>query len=149
MAKRRRWRNRIRRFFQRRGAGSSVRSFQRTQEKKRKSIRKKVGIHKGATDEWVREQMNNATSGKTSVFSEDMVRSFWALTRDIWNRDEVKQGGRIAALHEFFGTDNMADLMVRAFEEAGDIFESETGRTLDIYKYSVNAFFGVGFFSVG
>lgn len=113
-------------------------------------VRRALGLSgKMQSNEWVRRQLSNATSGRVSVFGEGAVRSFWALTRDIWNRDDVPSGQRLDRVMEFFGTNNLEDAMVRAFVAAGDVMVERVGRSLDIHRYSVNSFFGHGFFSVG
>lgn len=130
-----------------RKARSAARARQR--EQKTNNMYQKIGINRDMSNEQVKEHIKKASKGESAAMSQSTAKSFWALTRDIWNRDDVKSSDRLDAIMEYFGTNNMAEAMALAFEEAGKKFLEETGRVLDIYRYSVNSFFGAGFFSMG
>lgn len=129
--------------------GGEVRSFAREAEKRESKFTKKLGIPKGASNSWIKVQINNATNNKASAFSESTVRSFWSLTRDIWNKDDVAIEDRLDVIMDYFGTKNVGEAMARAFAMVDKIYLDEMGKGLDIYKYSINGIFGVGFFSTG
>ena len=141
------------------GKSRSARKARRASQ--RRTLRAKLdralrefGITGKIKNEALRNMISDATSGKTSALNELEVRSFWALTRDIWNRDDVPADRRYEAIMKHFGTDNLADAIGMALLEVEEKFRAATqgvgidGADFVLGRYSVNRMFGAGFFSV-
>ena len=116
----------------------------------RRKMRKQLGIGKDWDFKRLRQEMNSATSAdKVSMMSGDAVKSFFALTRDIWNRDDVDPSQRLEAIMQYFGTSDLREAMDRALIEAEQkVRERGYEGNFNIRDYQTMRLFGTGFFSV-
>ena len=118
----------------------------------RKSVdkfKRDFGVSGKISNEKLRAAISAAAVGKASFLNEEVVRSFWAVTREIWNRDDVPADKRYEAIMKAAGTDNLADAIGWALWQASTAFSTETGgRALPLGRYGITRLFGYGFFPV-
>lgn len=128
------------------------RSFKESFESRRflRKMRKQLGFGKDWDFKRIRQEMNAASSAdKVSMMSGDAVKSFFALTRDIWNRDDVDPSQRLEAIMQYFGTSDLREAMDRALIEAEQkVRERGYEGDFNIRDYQTMRLFGTGFFSV-